>query len=139
MASPPPQVRTGTINPSTNVLWSDGTTLFTGYYLFELRIPSLGGTAWTSINVNTNVNGIQVPQFAMIPIVNGTPYAGLGLYYNADLTPPTTQYLAYLYDTSKRQVAGPSSTFTVSAATFTPPTLTPTIPNAYATDTSPDS
>lgn len=128
--------RISLINPSTSVSWSDGSN-FTGYYLFELKIPSDGTTSWAELDLN--VAGVdKIPIFALIPIIQGVPNANIGLFYNEDINPPTTQYVAYLYDAGRRQLAGPSSTFTVSGANFVPPALTATIPNTYAALTTPD-
>lgn len=130
--------RVSTITSSVSVAWSDATP-FTGYYLFVLRDPSNGVTPWAELSLNTHAAGIRLPFYCMIPIVQGQPNTTVGLLYNADITPPTTQYIAYLYDSGKRQIAGPSAPFTVSTATFTPPSFTATIPNTYGTNPAPDS
>lgn len=129
--------RVGKISATSTVAWTDGTP-FTGYYLFVLRDPSDGTTPWSFLTLNTGIQNFRIPWFSMIPIVQGVPNDNVGLFYNADISPPTATYIGYLYDSSKRQIAGPSAPFTVSTATFVPPTFTATVPNAYGTNPTPD-
>jgi hypothetical protein len=79
-----------------------------------------------------------VPLSLIVGIVDGIYDNTVAVPYNADMTPPNSRYEAYFYETNNRFIAGPTSPFTVTAATFdlTAPTLT--VPTAGAV-TPPDS
>lgn len=107
--------------------WSDG-TLFNGYLVVNFGAPTQGGTAWPTVSLNHQSPAIELPLSARIPIVDGQPDKSVGVIYNEDMTPPNTIYRAWLYEMNGVQVAGPSSTFTVSSDPFTVTISTPTYP-----------
>lgn len=115
--------------PSGTIAWSDGTP-FDGVAAIGIKsmVDGLGAT-WPSTTLGNRSIRRTLPVFAPINIVEGSfdPYAGV--IYNEDLTPPGTQYVAWYYDTTGKQVAGPSTAFTVTASSFTIPTLTLTVPS----------
>lgn len=114
--------------PSGTVLWSDG-TLFDGVLAVGIKgMVDGGGSAWPSTTLGNRSIRRILPIFAPIDIVEGQYDGQAGVFFNEDLTPPGTQYVAWYYDTTGKQVAGPSSAFTVTATSFTVPTLTLTIP-----------
>src|SRR5437899_2070819 len=108
--------------PTALVSWSDG-TLFTGFALCAL-IPPVG---YSEVDSGLQDPAETLPQFAVIPIVNGSFNSSLGLYYSADLNPPGMTYNISFYTTTKKLIAGPSVAFSVTAdpiTTITIPTLT---------------
>jgi hypothetical protein len=74
----------------------------------------------------------------MIPIDQGRFNDSIGVYYNTDITPPNTTYIAYYYDANRNPIAGPSSPFSVTSDTFTPPALTLLTPADSAAAPVPD-
>lgn len=107
--------------------WSTGEN-FSGYAYVALVLPTYSGTSADSAEIRLYSPPCQVPNRIPVPIKNGKANGSVGLFFNEDLGPPNTRYAYYLYDTTKRQVAGPSSYFTVTADPVTLPTLTPTSP-----------
>lgn len=87
------------------------------------------GVAWPTIALANQTTRRVVPTWAPIPIIEGQFLPTFGVYYNADLNPPNSQYIAYVYDNNGVQVAGPSIAFTISTPTFAPPSLTLTLPS----------
>ena len=134
MSSPRVGTLTGTIT------WSDGTN-FNGFGVVGLVLPTSSGVAWPELSLEPGTPRQRLPLWSTIPIVEGTFNNQVGLWYNADINPPNTQYVIYYYDTSLKQVGIPSSisdAFTISAAQTTPPTYTLTVPIAGTTVPVPD-
>jgi hypothetical protein len=94
--------------------------------------PPLDGSAaeWPSLSLAGFSPAINLPLSARVPIIDGNPHQGVSIIYNADITPPNTSYTAWLYEMNGVQVAGPSSSFTVSGDPFTVTISTPTVPTA---------
>ena len=128
MASTP---RVGKFPQTTTVAWSDGTK-FTGFAYIGLIDPTYGTSDdATSTDWLMFYPQIKVPDRAIIPIVEGKYNNSLGLYYNADLTPPNSTYKMILYDSTKRAVTALSAAFSVTADPIsTLPAPTPTAPTA---------
>jgi hypothetical protein len=122
--------------PTSTVTWSNGQN-FNGWALVGLVMPT-SGTDWSFVARGDMAPGQKLPVFAMVPIVDGLFNTSLGLYFNADIDPPNSQYVYWFYDSTRRQVAGPSSLFTVTADPLTLPALTLTVPSAGATLPVPD-
>ena len=113
----PPQ-RVANFSGTPTITWSNGAN-FNGFAAIALVPPTVDGSSaqsWPKVTLG-NVSPAQQlpPGFAMIPIQNGKLPTQLGLYFNADLNPPNTQYVAYYYDSALVGIAGPSSFFTVTA------------------------
>ena len=127
-------------DPSVSVTWDDGSAL-TGFLLVGLVLPTgyqLGYYAATYPNV-------PIPTFLKVPINNGSFHAAESICYNADIEPPNSRYVAWYYDSTGQQIAGPTALFSVSSGTCTPPSLTlptpaigliPPVPNSGPTVTS---
>lgn len=113
-------VRVG--KPQGTVLWSDGTP-FNGYFLAGIVLPKSGGVVWPFVTLEGAAEQ-RIPIWFPIPIKNGNFNPSGGLIFNEDINPPNSQYVAYYYDKARQKIAGPSSFFTVSSETFTPPVLT---------------
>jgi hypothetical protein len=128
-------IRVGYPLPST-VQWSDGAN-FNGYALIgikELLDTSL--VAWPSIARGNSSLRRTMPQFIQLPIQEGVFLANpCGVPYNADLTPPQSQYVAFYYDSNGKRVGGVTSAFTVSSGTFTVPSVTLTAPTVGSNPT----
>lgn len=121
--------RIAKFDQSQSITWSNGDN-FSGYAYIGLVDPTYGvSDDATSEEVRLYSPPCQVPNRIPIPIKDGKCNGSLGLWFNADLGPPNSRYAWYLYDTTKRQLAGPSSYFTVTADPVTLPTLTATVPS----------
>lgn len=127
-----PTPRTGHF-PQTTIKWSSGDS-FNGFCLIAF-IPSVG---YTETDLGLIDPADKLPQFANVPISNGLLNSSLGLYYNADISPPGSTYTASFYDTTKRLISGPGSPFSVTTdpLSLTIPTLT--VPVAGGTAPIPD-
>ncbi len=111
--------------PSTLIQWSDSTN-FNGFILISF-VPPISGTTYTETDYGMISPTETLPQFAIIPIADGRINQSLGLFYNADISPPASTFIARWYDTTKRLISGPSSAFSVTTdpiTTLTIPTLT---------------
>lgn len=122
--------------PTSTVTWSDGTN-FNGFALVGLVMPT-SGTDWSFVARGSMSSGQKLPVFAMIPIVDGLFNTSLGLYFNADIEPPNSKYVYWFYDSTRRQIAGPSALFSVTADPIVLPALTITAPTAGSTIPTPD-
>jgi hypothetical protein len=118
-----------------NVYWSDGST-FTGFVAIGTAPPTSSGNAYTGIYLNNLYPPLKLPTWYRIGILQGAYDTVARIYYNADLNPPNTRYVAYFYDIHKNLVGGPTSLFAVTtdSTTITVPTLTkPSVPTAIPT------
>ncbi len=114
--------------PSGTVLWSDGSS-FDGMLGIGIKgMVDGGGAAWPSTVLGNRSIRRILPIWAPIDIVEGQFDSNGGVFFNEDLTPPGTQYIASYFDTTGKLVAGPSTAFTVTATSFTVPALTLTVP-----------
>lgn len=121
--------RVAKFSQSQTISWSDAST-FNGYAYIGVVPPNYGvDDDATSVEVKFYSAPSRIPNRIPVPIKDGKLNNCVGLYYNSDLGPPNSRYAYYLYDTTKRQVAGPSSYFTVTSDPITLPTLTPTVPS----------
>lgn len=120
------QFRVG--KPTGAVTWQDGTA-FNGYLAVQITpMETAGGSSWTAFSIGNRANLQRIPEWVKLSIVEGAYVDdGSGLIYNADITPPGTEYVGYMYDATDKLIAGPTSNFSVTASTFTPPSLT--LPN----------
>ena len=133
------------INPTTtkiitssNVTWSGG-QLFSGYLLLGISLPrDAAGVQWANINLYGTSQ--PLPQWTVIPIVEGVLDTNTTVFPNSQLDPPNTKYAPYWCDNTWKLVYPlPSGTIptpiTISGTTYTitPPTIT-----APATVTSAD-
>jgi hypothetical protein len=112
-------------------LWSTGEK-FNGAAIIGFVIPTTAGTAETvypKISFGGSSESYNLPKgFARVAINEGKLSSELGLFYNADVTPPNTQYIHYLIDSTNKIVAGPGTVFSVTSDPITLPTLTLTSP-----------
>jgi len=129
--------RQGKFSQTPTLAWSTGET-FEGYLLAVLVPPTVGGVNYANISVKGFQPQQRVPNFARVPIKAGKYHTEAALFYNEDLSPPNTRYVAYWYDSTDRQINGPSAQFTVTTDPFTPPTPTLTSPSVGAAPPSPD-
>ena len=129
---------TATLNPATTITWSDE-SLFNGFLLLGLVVPTSGGTAWAELDLGGETTNERLPIFTRVAVVDGKFDTTVGILYNSAITPPNSKYAAWYYDTSvpARQINGPSTLFSVSATPLTPPTLTFTVPTAGVTAPTP--
>lgn len=124
---------------STPVTWSDG-TLFNGFLLLGLVLPTGSGITIAEVDLGGRAPGERIPLFLKVPIVDGVYDNGVGVMYNSSITPPNSKYAAWYYldGVTPVKVAGPSTLFTVSSATLTPPAQTITITSAGTVAPTPD-
>jgi hypothetical protein len=137
---PPALPQSATLDQSVTVSWSNGDT-FNGFLLVGLVVPSTGGTAWAELDLGGQAPGERIPLWTKVPIVSGKFDSTVGILYNSAIAPPNTKYAVWYYDQSTnppRQIAGPSTLFTVTSTPLTPPSLTLTVPTAGVTPPTPD-
>ena len=130
---------TATLDQSVTISWSNGDA-FSGFLLVGLVVP-ISGTAWAELDLGGQAPGERLPLFTKVPVVNGKFDNTVGIIYNTSISPPNTKYACWYYDQSSyppRQIAGPSTLFTVTAATLTPRALTLTAPTAGTVAPTPD-
>lgn len=124
--------------PTTTLNWSNGVH-FNGFALLALIPPTDGTVSYTEGDFGLIDPTEPLPQFAQIPISDGLFNSALGLYYNADISPPNTTYNLSYYDTTGRLIAGPSAAFSVSTAVIDNlPVLTLPVPSAGGTIPTPN-
>ena len=138
-----PAPRVALFSGAQQFFWSDNTTPFSGFCLIGLILPQGGSptTQWAEVDYGNLYPSIKLPLFQRIPIVDGALNDSCGLFYNSDVTPPGSQYLAWYYDATGRQIAGPTANFTVTSANstgFTPPLLTLPLPSGLGPAPVPD-
>lgn len=114
------------------VTWSD-LTLFDGYVLLGLVLPSNSDGIWPSVSVNGgNVPPIRLPIWTQVPIAAGVFDQNSKIYFNSAITPDSTQYVAYWYDLNKRRISpatGSNPTpFTVNTGAYAIAIPTLTVP-----------
>ncbi len=137
MSVTPPRIAKFPQSPT--IQWSDGTN-FNGFCLIGYIPPTDGVTSYTQTDYGKQSPAEILPTFAVIPIVDGLYNASLGLFWNADISPPNSTYNARYYDTTKRLIAGPSVAFSVTSDPIsTIPAATLTVPIAGGTAPTPDS
>jgi hypothetical protein len=132
--------QSATLSPAASITWSDG-TLFNGFLLLGLVVPSSGGTPWAELDLGGQAPGERIPQFTRVPVVEGKFDTTVGVLYNTSISPPGSQYSAWYYDQSTyppRAIAGPSTLFSVTSTPLTPPALTLTAPTPGVTPPTPD-
>ena len=121
--------------PTGTISWSDGSD-FNGYAWVGLSVPTSGGTTWDGVSFP---GGLGVPRAFILPIEEGEFHSQAKLYYNADLVPPVTQYKARFFDRNNVEITASAGTaFTVTASTFTIPSVTLTSPSAGSVPTPDD-
>lgn len=119
--------------PGTTLNWSNGVH-FNGFALFALIPPTDGTVSYPEGDFGLIDPTETLPQFAQVPISDGLFNSALGLFYNADISPPNTTYNLSYYDTTGRLIAGPSASFSVTVDPIsTLPTLTLPVPSAGGT------
>ena len=129
---------------NANITWSNNTTAFNGFALVVLQIPTApAGTQYATVDYGNLYPGMRLPLFQIIPIIQGQFNTACGVYVNDDLVPPGSSYVTYMYDSTNHQVAGPSSSWTVTSNTPVNPftaggALTLTIPSTVQSPTTPD-
>lgn len=114
------------------ITWDDG-SLFNGFGVVGLVLPTSGGVDWPELTIEPNTPRQRLPLWATIPIVNGEFNNQVGLWFNADIDPPNTKYVIYYYDSSGKQVGVPTNSadfFTITAAETTPTMYTLVAPTA---------
>ncbi len=124
--------------PQTTIQWSSGDN-FNGFCLIAFIPPLGGGGTYLETDLGLIDPSDKLPQFANCPIQNGLLNASLGLYFNADISPPNSTYTASFYDTTKRRIAGPGSPFTVTTDPFSLTIPTLVAPTTGGVAPSPDS
>lgn len=110
--------------PSGTVQWSDGTN-FNGSVWIAFTGMQSGSATWGSPALPS---GRPIASQYLIQIIDGK-YDGIGgVFYNADVVPPGTAYVANYYDSTNTPVGSQTAQFSVTASTFTIPSVTLTPP-----------
>lgn len=126
--------RIAKFDTSATIYYSDGTTLFNGFFLVGAALPTVSGTAFTSLYYGNSGVAPRISKWVKVPVSEGKFHTSVGLFYNEDIVPPATVYYAWAYfggsnGGAARQLAGPSASFTVTSDVITVPSLTITIPS----------
>ena len=129
--------RSGRFSQSVTLVWTSGES-FEGYALIVATPPTYSGTNAAFIAVKGFQPQQRVPFFARVPIKTGQYHKDSAIFFNEDLVPPNTRYVAYWYDATDRQIFGPSVAFAVTTDPFTPPAPTLTSPAVGSSPPSPD-
>ena len=98
--------------------------MFNGYALVQFAIPKNGSTAYPSVSIDGQFPARTLPISVKIPIRDGVFAPDVAVPYTADITPPSSFYEAWYYESNDVQIAGPTSAFTVASDPFTLPQLT---------------
>lgn len=120
--------------PTNTLTWSDA-SLFDGY----VRITTSYPTGYEQAFLISSQQEQMVPGDYIFPVSDGVINNTLAVWKTSDLSPFGLQYVWYAYDSTFKQLAGPSASFTVTNDTFALPSLTistvtppPTMPlNSY--------
>jgi hypothetical protein len=125
----PPLPRISTFYNTTQIVYSGGQP-FTGFILIGIVSPTNGAgtTTYMPSTLGYTFPDYPLPTFTRASVINGYLDGISGCYYNADMNPPNTQYVAWYYDENGTQLAGPTAFYTVSTPTNQPPLLTLTTP-----------
>ncbi len=116
--------------PTTDVTWSDGTTKFNGFALIGFIPPIRSAVTYTENDFDNAMPAEALPNFAIIPIIQGQFNGSCGLFWTTDAAPPGLTYNISYYDTTGRLVSTVSSPFTVTADPISLPSQTLTIPTS---------
>lgn len=121
-----PQTAQLLTSPST-VVWSNGKK-FDGYAWIGTTLPTTP-EGFTAPYLWASQRRQDLPPTCKVLIVNGVIDSSTQLFYNANLNPPGTQYVAYYFSQDNVLIApatGDAVPFTVTAnpTTLTVPTLT---------------
>lgn len=105
------------------VFWPDGTTRFNGHVDIVLMVPGIDGRTqlWPRLSIGQGYPSVEIPQWTRVKITDGVFDQGVALWYNSDIIPHNTKYVAHYYDSSMTSVGRPSTVFEVSAASTVPP------------------
>lgn len=131
--------RIGKFTANTTITWADGHP-FDGYILVGFSHTILVADLFPDIRVRNTGDGEPLPPFYKIPIKEGLADQSVGLFYNEDLIPHTSQYYAWLYTNKHVQATSPGLAFSVTTATISIPpfsTATPGAGDAPTPDTYP--
>jgi hypothetical protein len=117
------------------IKWSDG-TLFNGYALLIMALPTQGNLQWTQVALRNSTPKLKCPQRVKIPIREGVYDTYTMLWSTDSLVPENVVYSVWFYDDTDQLIAIGSQLFAITAGTtpntsiqytLNPPTLpTPT-------------
>lgn len=108
------------------VRWADG-TLFDGYVWLGIVLPNNPAFKFPWLYGSWRYQ--QLPRFIKVPIINGAIDSTTQAFYNSDLNPPGTKYVAYWFSSDGTLITpatGSAVPFIISTpfTTLTVPTLT---------------
>lgn len=84
------------------VFWPDGTTRFNGHVDIVLMVPGIDGRTqlWPRLSIGQGYPSVEIPQWTRVKITDGVFDQGVALWYNSDIIPHNTKYVAHYYDSS---------------------------------------
>lgn len=132
------QPRSGRL--SGTVFWPDGTTLFNGYVAVASVLPVQNGInapEWARISILAGYPTLKLPLWTKIRIQDGVFDQGISLWYNEDMRPYGSTYVAYYYDDTGTSVGPVTGQFTIAAAATAIPQSITVTPEAGTTIPSP--
>lgn len=128
-----PQVSQLSTSPNP-VVWQDG-SLFDGYLWLGLVLPNPGpgmsasAVPYTSPYLWAANRAQKLPQYIKVPIINGSIDQGTQIFFNANIDPPGTTYVAYWFDRNGAMIAPANGSAVPFSVTQTSTTLmVPTLP-----------
>lgn len=131
-----PQTYPQTALLSGTVTWSDG-TLFDGYVLLALGLPSNGDGVWPTAMIGGKYPATRIPVWTVVPIIRGVFSPNTSIFFNSSIDPPGTKYGAYWYDINWRllfpAVGVPATGFTISVNPYAISIPTLTVPSSPST------
>lgn len=122
---------------SGTVSWSSG-ELFTGFTLIGVALPTSGDYTYSRLALQNVYPPQRLPLWYRIPITNGQYDGTARIYWNIDLEPPNTRYVAWFYDVHNRQIGGPTAAFEVASESYTITVPTLTVPTTSTVPPIPD-
>ena len=122
---------------SGTVTWSDASS-FNGYVLIGVAFPNISAVDYASIALGNSIEKQRLPKWTRVPIVEGAFDQGGELYYNADIEPPNTKYIAYYYDATGTRIGSATALFTITATPHAIEVPTLSVPTAAVAGPSPE-
>lgn len=111
---------TATLTSSSPIKWVGG-TLFDGFVMLGLCVPSGTTGAWPSLSIGQGKYPSQkLPIWTVVPIVQGVLDPSAKLFFNSAIDPPGSKYAAYWLDSTKRRLypSGEGTLFTIETSPY---------------------
>lgn len=111
-----PRAAQFTTNPAT-VTWGSNSAGFNGYVFLGLELPN----GYSQPTIFNSYIPQQFSRYIKVPIINGAIDTTTGAFWNSDIDPPGTSYVAYFCDNNNAIIApvsGSATLFTIANSTY---------------------